>query len=95
VTGLPDAEADLIGPPNDDPWYALVMRSKLDSTVWIPSYGGDQSCYEWAGPLRRVKAHVESYAPTEDGRYVWYRRDPNTWLWMPEAAARAYLTGAQ
>ncbi len=81
---------------DDDLWFALVMRSRLDSGVWVPCYGGDQSCYEWAGPLRRVKAHVEAYAPTEDGqRYVWHRRDRNTWLWMPEAevpaAAKAYL----
>lgn len=76
---------------DEDPWLALVMRSRLDPTVWIPVYGPDQSCYEHPGRLRAVKAHCEQ--AQRDGRFgggrlvhearlVWHRHDADTWWYL-------------
>jgi hypothetical protein len=72
-------------PPADDfqdCWTALVSRSRLDPEVWVPWYGGDQTCAEFAGKLRAVKRHVEANCAAGDAAMVWHRRDRDTWWWL-------------
>lgn len=77
---------------NEDPWVACVMRSRLDPAVWVPWYGSDKSCFEWAGRLGAVKEHVEEeHAHGRFGDWpglVWYRRDANTWWYVTDEDAR-------
>jgi hypothetical protein len=75
-----------------DPWTVLVMRSKLDPTVWVPCYGGDQTCFGFAGRFRAVKQHVEQAvarghagAWASQVEHAWYARDGDTWWYVPRA----------
>jgi hypothetical protein len=68
------------------------MRSRLDPAVWVPVYGGDQHCYEFAGRFRAVKQHVEQAVRGGDVgawlsqvEHVWYAPDGNTWWYVPKA----------
>ena len=71
-------------------WTALIMRSRLDSDIWVPTYGGDKTCYEHPGRLRAVKKHVEQAVRAgragmsiADKPHVWHAQDPHTWLYVP------------
>lgn len=65
---------------------ASMHRSLLEHNIWYADYGPDQSCFQYPGHQRAVKAHINESSPDLDDPFIvpgtkprWVRIDDSCW----------------